>query len=83
MAITKEDLESFNRYVEEKMNNGGAELSLEECVLRWRQETARRTNTEGRSAFDVLSAAGFLGCVATGVGDVSTNPAHMEGFTKS
>jgi len=36
MAITKGELESFNRYVEEKMHDGGAGLSLEDCLRQWR-----------------------------------------------
>jgi len=29
---------------------------------------------------DVLSQAQLIGCIETGVGDLSTNKAHMEGF---
>jgi len=83
MAITKDELESFNRYVEEKMHNGGGDLSLEECLRQWREKRTSNAGSASRSAFDALSAAGLLGCVATGVGDLSTNPQHMEGFAKS
>jgi hypothetical protein len=37
--------------------------------------------TEGPSAYDLLKD-GF-GCVSTGIGDLSTNPRHMEGYGRS
>jgi len=35
---------------------------------------------ETPSAYDVMK--GGFGCVASGIGDLSTNPKHMEGFGK-
>jgi predicted DNA-binding protein len=32
------------------------------------------------SCYDLAKRTGFLGCVSTGIGDLSTNPKHMEGF---
>ncbi len=34
MAVTKEDMESFNRFADEKLANGGAE-SFREPVRQW------------------------------------------------
>lgn len=38
----------------------------------------RNAVEEMPSAYDVLKSG--LGCVNSGVGDLSTNPKHMEGF---
>ncbi|MFN0199766.1 MAG: ribbon-helix-helix protein, CopG family [Planctomycetaceae bacterium] len=32
------------------------------------------------TCFDLAQAAGLIGCVDSGKGDLSTNPKHMEGF---
>ena len=32
------------------------------------------------SAYDVALKAGWIGCFNSGIGDLSTNPKHMEGF---
>ena len=34
------------------------------------------------TAYDVALKAGWIGCFDSGVGDLSTNPKHMEGFGK-
>jgi hypothetical protein len=41
MTITNDELTSFHEYVTKKMNNGGANLTLEECLLQWRAERER------------------------------------------
>lgn len=43
----------------------------------------RETLADGRSHESVLEAAarlGLVGCVRSGIPDLTTNPAHMEGF---
>ncbi len=40
--------------------------------------TAERAVEEEPSAYDLMK--GGFGCVSSGVGDLSTNPKHMEGF---
>lgn len=38
MAVElKDDLESFHRFVEEQLNNGGAKLSPEQVLAIWRE----------------------------------------------
>ena len=32
------------------------------------------------TAYDVALKAGWIGCCDSGIGDLSTNPEHMEGF---
>lgn len=41
----------------------------------------RRTPREGRSFLDAMKECGLVGAM-DGPGDLSTNPAHMEGFGK-
>jgi len=41
----------------------------------------RRTAREGRSMLDAMTEHGMVGAME-GPGDLSTNPAHMEGFGK-
>jgi len=46
-------------------------------------EVDEATPVGGASAFDVLARAGLIGCIPGASGtpaDLSTNPAHMEGF---
>lgn len=37
----------------------------------------------GRSLGEIADQLGVIGCMESGIGDLSTNPAHMEGFGKS
>lgn len=56
MAVTKNDLQDFQRFADEKLSNGGAE-SLHELVTQW--EAARQraeTNAAIREAIDQLNA---------------------------
>jgi metal-responsive CopG/Arc/MetJ family transcriptional regulator len=32
------------------------------------------------SCYELAKVLGLIGCVQSGAGDLSTNPAHMEGF---
>jgi predicted transcriptional regulator len=32
------------------------------------------------TCFEIADEAGLIGCVESGVGDLSTNPKHMRGF---
>jgi hypothetical protein len=42
MAITKEELDSFHRFVSERMNGGrNIDLSLEDCLRQWREQQER------------------------------------------
>jgi hypothetical protein len=36
-----------------------------------------------KSAYDLLSEAGLIGCIEGGPADVSSNPKYMEGFGES
>ena len=37
----------------------------------------------GRTLYDAMKEAGAIGCISTGLGDLSTNPRHMEGYGRS
>jgi hypothetical protein len=39
--------------------------------------------SEGKSLYDAMVEAGALGCISTGIRDLSTNPRHMEGYGRS
>lgn len=47
-------------------------------VVRELVATLPPATTHGRSAYEVLAAT--FGCSASGLGDLSTNPKHLEGF---
>jgi len=48
------------------------------------QRTASDCTSQGKgSAFDALDRRGLVGCIKSGHSDLSTNPAHMEGFGKN
>ncbi len=38
MAATRDELESFNQFALERIDNGGADLALEELLDQWRVE---------------------------------------------
>lgn len=48
-----------------------ARLAIEEFLQR---QAARP------SCYDIAKEAGLIGCFDSGIGDLSTNPKHMEGF---
>lgn len=37
----------------------------------------------GRTLYDAMQEAGAIGCVSTGIGDLSTNKRHMAGYGHS
>jgi predicted transcriptional regulator len=37
----------------------------------------------GRTLYDAMKEAGAIGCISTGIGDLSTNKRHMEGYGRS
>ncbi len=37
MAITQEELDSFNEFVTEHLRNGKTDLTLEQCLSNWRE----------------------------------------------
>ncbi len=39
-----------------------------------------RSHARMPTAADLARKAGIIGCIDSGVGDLSTNPDHMEGF---
>lgn len=39
-------------------------------------------SAKGRTLHDAFSEAGAIGCIASGVPDLATNPSYMEGFGK-
>ena len=39
-------------------------------------------NSASPTCYDVALKAGWIGCFNSGLGDLSTNPKHMEGFGK-
>lgn len=54
-----------------------SEVAREALARELQSDSAEAVNEEP-SAFDVLKDD--LGCFDSGVGDLSTNPKHMEGF---
>jgi hypothetical protein len=43
-------------------------------------EPSNGSGDQGKSAYDLLSEAGLIGCIEGGPADVSSNPKYMEGF---
>lgn len=41
MVVTRDELVSFNEFVNKQMNNGSVALSLEDCLYQWRAERDR------------------------------------------
>jgi hypothetical protein len=41
MSIALQELESFTHFAQEKLSEGESNLSLEDCVRLWRQQTER------------------------------------------
>ncbi len=61
--------------------------TLSEATGRTESELAReaieeylRRHAALPSCFDLAEQAGMIGCVASGKGDLSTNPSHLNGF---
>jgi hypothetical protein len=42
VSSTLQELESFTNFAHQKLSQGEANMSLEECVQLWRQETERQ-----------------------------------------
>lgn len=55
MAITLEEIDSFHRFAVEKLGNGGADFTLEECLQMWRADCERAETVEAinRSIGDI------------------------------
>ena len=88
MPMTKDDIDSFYEYATEQLGDDSAQLSLEECVLRWRFRRAEgsvdvQPFPNGETLLDRLKAAGVVGRKKDGPADLSTNPKYMEGFGQS
>ena len=77
MGLSHEELQRFTRWAAERID-AGREETLENLASRWRE--AATPSPEGGSLLDRLRADGLVGAVNSGIGDLSTNPAHMEGF---
>ncbi len=57
MAVTKEDMQDFNRFVDERIKNGGAELTLEELAFEWQTTRERdEVNAIIRRGLDDIDA---------------------------
>lgn len=46
MTITEDELQSFSRFVAEKMTDGCSELTLEECLRIWRTSQLESADLE-------------------------------------
>jgi hypothetical protein len=75
--------EAFLAFAHGQLAAGGAECSPEELLARWRSTRQTGADSEETSALEILQKAGFIGCIETGVDDLSTNELHMEGFGQS
>jgi len=79
------DAEAFLEFASAQIAAGEGEFTPEELLTRWRKE--HPTNAKPRqgagSALEDLQQAGLLGCIDTGVGDLSTNKSHLEGLGSS
>jgi len=76
------DISDFLAFANAHVQSGDVEISPEALLAQWRA-TQRNQKYGQRSALEVLDEAGFIGCIETGVGDLSTNKAHMEGFGRN
>ena len=38
MPVTKEELDSFHHFSSEQLNNGGCDLSFDDCVRLWKEK---------------------------------------------
>lgn len=55
---------------------------VEEALERSLPETVREL-PPGKSLYDVMMEVGAIGCIKSGIGDLSTNKRHMEGYSRS
>ena len=53
-------------------------LVLSEALAAYRQRPAAARSEE--SFYDAAMRLGLVGCLKSGISDLSTNPIHMEGF---
>jgi hypothetical protein len=77
------EAEAFLAFARAQVASSGAECTPEELLARWRTKRPAGTVDDATSALDALRNSGLLGCIDTGVGDLSTNKSHMEGFATS
>lgn len=57
MTVTREDLADFSRFVDEKLSNGGSELTMEYLVIEWKTVRERAaTNTAINEALEQMDA---------------------------
>ena len=77
------ETEAFLAFARDQVLARGEECTPEELLARWRARQRTGEGADETSALDTLKQAGLIGCIDTGVGDLSTNKAHMEGFAKS
>lgn len=75
--------EAFLAFAHAQVEASGTECTPEELLARWHAALQNGTSSDTDSALEVLQQAGLLGCIESGVGDLSTNEAHMEGFGAS
>jgi hypothetical protein len=59
MSIALQELESFTHFAQQKLSKGESNLSLEDCVRLWPQQTERdadETRLASSRASDILSS---------------------------
>ena len=78
MGVTRKELEAFTAWAARRIEADPAP-SLGALAAEWQSEGASDSPVPVTLA-DRLRAAGVLGAVNSGIGDLSTNPKHMEGF---
>lgn len=70
MSTTLQELASFTHFAQQKLSEGEAELSLEECVRLWRLQTERQATLEDIQQGRADLAAGLAQPLADAFNDV-------------
>lgn len=84
MSMTIKEIEDFRDFAIEAASNGGAELTLEECLRRWRRHRASAEPVANEETpFNKAQRLGLIGCIRGTPPDLSTNCAYLDGFGES
>ena len=78
------DFNAFSRFVAQELA-AGEEISLEECLERWRatQPNGSKASGDIHTPFQKASRLGLVGCIDDAPDDLASNPRYMEGFGES
>ena len=80
MGVTRTELEEFRTWALGRLEAGAPPTSLESLAAEWRAAGESGRGSGGGSVGAILRRSGVIGAVRSGVGDLSTNRAHMAGF---